>query len=84
MTPDEILRRVAQILAALFGVNPAAIRLETTALEIYAWDSITHVHLLLEVEKVFGFEFPEERAFDMANVGDLVEVIQGCLAAKGG
>jgi acyl carrier protein len=82
MTEDEVLAGTAAILAKLFNADPRTISRETTALQIWSWDSISHVHLLLEVEKAFGIEFPEERAFDMANVGELVDIVLEQLSAR--
>ena len=75
MTHDEVLAETADVLARLFGADPRTVTRETTALQIWTWDSISHVHLLLEVEKRFAIELPEERALDMANVGELVDIV---------
>lgn len=84
MTREQVLADTAAILARMFGADPQAVTRDTTALQIWSWDSISHVHLLLEVEKVFGIEFPDERAFDMANVGELVDIVVDQLTARGG
>jgi acyl carrier protein len=83
VTSDEVLAGTAAILAKLFGADPQTVTRETTALQIWTWDSISHIHLLLEVEKTFGIEFPEERAFDMVNVGELVDIVVERLGAAG-
>ena len=48
----------------------------TTALEIDAWDSITHVDLLVAVEVAFGIQFSTGEATTFSDVGSLVQLIE--------
>jgi len=81
VTHDEILQKIREVLAHQFGVVPAAITRETVALDVDGWDSVSHVHVMLEIERRFGLQLPEERIFDLDNVGALVDLVAD-LAAK--
>lgn len=74
-SPDDILDGVRQVLAAQFLVDPESITRETTALDIDGWDSVSHVYIMLEIESRFGVTIRDDRVFDLANVGDLVDLL---------
>lgn len=46
-----------------------------TARDIPEWDSLTHVRLVLTVEKAFGIKFTASQVGNMKNVGDLMDLI---------
>lgn len=75
MTPDEILDRVRAILAHQFGARPDQITRDTVALDVDGWDSVSHVHVMLEIERRFGVKIPDDRVLSMDNVGDLVDIL---------
>lgn len=47
----------------------------TTADDIEEWDSLSHVQLVVAIEKHFGVRFTSEEIMNMANVGDMVTTI---------
>jgi acyl carrier protein len=47
----------------------------TTAADIDGWDSLTHIQLLLIVERRFGIRFNTGEMAAMKNVGDMADVI---------
>jgi acyl carrier protein len=75
MNGDDILPEVAQIIGRTFRCPPGAITRETTAMDVDGWDSLSHTGLILEIEQRFGLRLPEERMFDLADVGQLVDLI---------
>jgi acyl carrier protein len=75
MNSDEILGRVRQVIAKQFSVAPETITRDTAAMDVSGWDSVTHVYLLLAIEREFGARIPDDRVFSMDNVGDLVDVL---------
>ena len=48
----------------------------TTAQDIEGWDSLTHITLLSAVEDEFGISFHMKDVANMANVGDMADIIQ--------
>src|SRR5262249_10387922 len=77
VTKDEVLEQVRRAIADQFGIAPGAVTRETVALDVDGWDSVTHVYLMLEIERRFGKKIPEDRVFAMDNVGDLVDLLAG-------
>jgi acyl carrier protein len=52
-----------------------AIEPETLAFEVPGWDSLSHVKVLLEVEKEFGIRFGASEVMRLDNVGDLDRLV---------
>ena len=55
---------------------------QLTAEQVPGWDSLTHIRLVLSVEKAFGIRFSAAEIGKLANVGDLVERILCKVAVK--
>jgi len=72
---DAILTDVAVIIRKAFRQPDVEITRETTALDVDGWDSLSHTMLLLDIEKHFGLRLPADRVYDLADVGELVDLI---------
>jgi acyl carrier protein len=48
---------------------------ELSAKDVDGWDSLTHVRLLVTIEKAFKMKFSTSTIGKLENVGDLVAVI---------
>ena len=46
-------------------------------MDVDGWDSLTHIRLILTIEKVFKIKFSTSEIGKLENVGDLVALIQG-------
>jgi acyl carrier protein len=47
----------------------------TTSADIDGWDSLSHSILIMGIEEQFGVELPMERAFELHDVGELMDLI---------
>jgi acyl carrier protein len=47
-----------------------------TAEDVAAWDSLTHINLILAVERGFNLRFTMREARGMRNVGDLIALLE--------
>ena len=75
MEPSDLYARLEQIISDTFCLDAASIGPETTALDIDGWDSLSHLILMMNIEKSFGIKFPLEAVYSMRNVGDIVQLI---------
>ena len=48
---------------------------ETTADDVEEWDSLSHVQLVVALEKAFNIKFTSREILSWDNVGDLVDCI---------
>jgi len=49
---------------------------ELSAKDVAGWDSLTHIRLILSIEKAFKIKFTTSEIGKLQNVGDLVTLIQ--------
>jgi acyl carrier protein len=75
MRGDEILGGIAEILYRQFQIPATAVTRETCAYDVNGWDSVSHVYVILAVERHFGVKLPEDRVFQLENVGDLADLV---------
>ena len=76
MTREEILKRVNEIFREVFDDESIVITEATTAADIEDWDSLTHITLISEIEGEFDFTFAMKDVLGMANVGEMLDIIQ--------
>jgi acyl carrier protein len=60
-------------MAAVFGVDQAAIGNDATPGTIAAWDSLRHMNLVLALEEEFDIRFPENEIEQLISFG-LIEL----------
>lgn len=48
---------------------------ELTANDVDAWDSLSHVNLIIAIEIAFDIEFKQSEILNFANVGELKQSI---------
>jgi acyl carrier protein len=71
----EILRRVTTIVADVLGHDALALEPTTRAADVDGWDSVSHVQIVVAVEKAFGVRFRTGELGAVADVGGLVQRI---------
>ena len=67
------------VFCRVFNDNRIVISPETTANDIDGWDSLSHVTLILAVEKEFKVRFSQKELLMLSNVGDLHRIIESKL-----
>lgn len=55
---------------------------ETKANTIPGWDSLSHLSILMEVEKVFGIKFKMPEILRLRNIGDLQNLVDAKMKEK--
>ncbi len=76
MSREEILKRVHEVFWDVFDDDSIVITEETTAADIEDWDSLTHITLISEIEDAFDFKFGMKEVLGMANVGEMLDIIE--------
>jgi acyl carrier protein len=77
LAEDDILRRVSAVMRTTFGLPASYVAsAETTSADIDGWDSLSHSILILGIEEQFGVELPMDKAFELHDVGELMDLIQ--------
>ena len=71
----SIAERVAIVIANAFGFPWMDVRRETTADDVEGWDSLSHIDLIVAVEKAFRIKLTLQEVRGLNNVGDFVSLI---------
>lgn len=75
MERSDILSKVQEVFRDELEVEDLVLTDETTADDVEEWDSLSHVQLVVALEKAFGIKFTSREILSWDNVGDLVDCI---------
>ncbi len=73
---SEIAERVTAIIVDKLGVNETEVKPEATFANDLGADSLDTVELIMEFEKEFGIQIPDDQAEKIASVGDAIAYIE--------
>lgn len=75
MNRQEIFEKLNAVFSDVFDED-VVVTDQTTSADIEGWDSLTHITLIAEIEDEFGMKFAMKDVLGMANVGEMVDIIQ--------
>ena len=75
-----MLAIIRDIMADVLDIDADEVGPETTADDFEEWDSLSHVRLMVAIERRFGISFDNAEIADLQNVGEMIALIE----AKGG
>ena len=75
MSSTDTLETVREIMEDVFDVDDLTVTTATKADDIEEWDSLSHIRLIVAIERKFGIKFKNAEIEGLMNVGDLVRVI---------
>jgi len=73
----DITAKVKEIIVNKLGVDDAQVTPEASFTNDLGADSLDTVELVMEFEKAFNLQIPDEDAEKIATVGDAIKYIQG-------
>lgn len=76
MEKPEIYERLTRVFRDVFDDDTIVVRPELTDDDVDEWDSLSHIRLVLTVEKIFNIKLSASEIGNLTNVGELVEAIQ--------
>jgi acyl carrier protein len=76
MTQEERIADLQDIFRDVMDNDSIIITPETTALDIEEWDSISHIQLIVAIEKKYKIKFTAAEIQSFKNVGDLLTALQ--------
>lgn len=75
MERNEVLSRVQDIFRDVLDDEEIVLTDATTADDIDEWDSLSHIQLIVAVEKAFKVKFTSKEILSWKNVGELIDCI---------
>jgi acyl carrier protein len=73
----DTAEKVKEIIVAKLGVDAAQVTPEASFTNDLGADSLDTVELVMEFEKAFNIQIPDEDAEKIANVGDVINYLKG-------
>lgn len=72
----DIKRILQEIFRRVFDDDSIILFDGMTANDIEDWDSLMHIDLIIEIEKVFSITFTTEEVLKTSNVGEFIQLIE--------
>lgn len=72
MEKAEIFSKLHEIFLDVFDLDELELTVETSANDIEEWDSLSHIQLIVAIEKAFGIKFTSLEIMKWRNVGEMV------------
>ena len=79
MTREEVFNKVENIFKDIFDDSILSIEDSTNSDDIEEWDSLSHINLIVAIEKEFKVQFNLDELQKLVNVGDMVHLLQSLL-----
>ena len=81
MENKEIYARLTEIFHDVFDDDSIVVTPELKAADIDEWDSLTHIRLVVSIERSYKLKFSAAEVGRLKNVGEFVDLIQMKAAA---
>lgn len=81
MNTDALYEKLTPIFHEVFDDDTLKPHPAMTAAEVENWDSLSNIRLIVEIERRFDVNFSTAEITGLANVGELVALIQRKLKA---
>ena len=72
---DNLITNLQKIFQNVFDDATLIISEQTTAQDIDGWDSLTHIRLIVSIERTFNLHFSAAEIGNLANVGEMAQLI---------
>jgi acyl carrier protein len=71
----EMLKKITNVFIDVLDDESIVLSETTTADDVEDWDSLTHIQLVVGVEKAFNVRFTSSEIQDWENVGEMMDCI---------
>jgi acyl carrier protein len=72
----SVLDELTSVFQQVFDDDELVVTRATTAADVEGWDSLTHVTLMLGIEKRFGIRFKSAQVASLKNVGEMADLVE--------
>jgi acyl carrier protein len=72
---DELVARLIEVAADVFGVPASALTADSSSETVDAWDSISHLNLMLAVEQTFDLRIEPEQMVELTSINRIAAVV---------
>jgi acyl carrier protein len=75
MERNEMLKKITTVFIEVLDDEYIVLTESTSADDVEDWDSLTHIQLVVGVEKAFNIRFTSSEIQDWKNVGEMMDCI---------
>ena len=75
MGGSDVMTRLTTVFRQVFDNETLSLSRSTTAQDVNGWDSLTHINLIVAIEREFKIRFTTREITALRNVGDLMDLI---------
>lgn len=76
MEREEIFSKLNEIFEDVLDLDETPVLTDSTsASDIEEWDSLSHIQLIVAIEKAFNMKFTSQEILKWNNVGEMVDTI---------
>jgi acyl carrier protein len=75
MEREEMLKKITAVFIDVLDDEDIVLDESTSADDVEDWDSLTHIQLVVGVEKAFNVRFTSSEIQDWENVGEMMDCI---------
>ena len=75
MERTDIFERLNEIFIDVLDLDECELTDETSANDIEEWDSLSHIQLIVAIEKQFKIKFNSKELMEWKTVGDMIDCI---------
>lgn len=79
---DSNLPEVQEVFRQVFDQPDLVITRESNASTVEDWDSLTHINLVMAIERKYKIKFALGELKELENVGDLLDLMRAKLESK--
>jgi acyl carrier protein len=76
MDHDSIKQDLVEIFEDVMDVEDVALQDGTTAEDVEEWDSLSHVRLIVAIERHYGIKFSNAEIEGLTKFGDIITLVQ--------
>ena len=73
---DQVISRLTDVFRETFHQPNLLLKPEMTAADIEGWDSLSHIDLIVAVEREFKIRFTTAEVTSLKNVGELIVIVR--------
>lgn len=81
---QALVQRITPIFRQILETPDLVLTRDLDATRVPNWDSLNHISLIIALEEELGMEFDTEELVGLANVGEMVDLINKKLHSKNG
>jgi acyl carrier protein len=82
-TAEEVERKIKEVVARIYRVDPSKLTPQTRFIEDLGADSVTTIELVAEIEDIFKIQVPDEDVEKNQTLGQAIQYVIDKLRAEG-